>query len=69
PTVLSEFAPSNLRDLGGIEPDAYVAWFLERGYTSSVLEEGTGALVAAGGAEIAARLGTRHHLDLVFSPT
>ncbi len=68
PTVLSEFAPSNLRTLGGIDPEAYVAWFLERGYASSVLEEGSGALASAGRAEIAARLGTRHHLDLVFSP-
>ena len=68
PTVLSEFAPSNLLSLGGVDPDSYVAWFLQRGYACSILEDSAGALVPASPPEIAARLGGRHHLDLVFSP-
>jgi len=68
PTVLSEFAPSNLRNLGGTEPAAYLQWFRERGYRCSVLVEPSGATEPADAARLAARLGTAHHVDVVFEP-
>ena len=69
PTVLSEFAPSNLRDLGGCEPEAYLAWFRERGYRCAVLEEPAGGLRPVDSLEAIDRLMPgRHHVDVVLSP-
>jgi len=69
PTVLSEFAPTNLRDLGGCDPDAYLRWFGDRGYSCAVLEEPGGRLepVPSSGA-LAPLMRGRHHLDIVFQP-
>jgi FkbM family methyltransferase len=69
PTILSEFAPSNLRDLGGIDPEAYLAWFQARRYACALLEEPGGRLHPVTPREALARIGgSRHHVDLVFSP-
>jgi FkbM family methyltransferase len=70
PLVLSEFAPSNLRSLGGVEPAAYLAWFRERGYRCAVLDGTSGEPVPASPADgdLSRQLGGRHHIDLVFTP-
>lgn len=68
PIVLSEYAPSNLVNLGGTEPSAYLSWFLKRGYHCSILDEESAALVPGTDEAIAAHLRGRHHIDLVFSP-
>ncbi|MFH1177660.1 MAG: FkbM family methyltransferase [Acidobacteriota bacterium] len=67
PIVLTELAPSNLRDLGNTTPAAYLAWYRERGYAGWILEDDGAASVPAEDAEIASRLRGRHHLDLVFT--
>jgi len=68
PVILSEFAPSNLRDIGGMAPDEYLAWFRERRYECAVLDESTGDEVHADAAVIQSRLHGRHHVDLLFTP-
>lgn len=73
PVILTEFAPGNLRDVGGTEPAAYVAWLLAQGYRGALLDEGGGTPVPLSG-EADARLDParwpagRHHVDLVFTP-
>ena len=67
PVILTEFAPSNLRDLGGVEPTDYLAWFRERGYRGAVLDEAGGPPRPLSG-EAAPDPGERHHVDLVFTP-
>ena len=67
PVILTEFAPSNLRDLGGTEPARYLEWFRERGYRGAVLEEGNGTPRPLAG-DALPDLGGRHHVDLVFTP-
>lgn len=37
PVILTEFAPSNLREIGGVDPVEYLSWFLDRGYSCSIL--------------------------------
>lgn len=68
PVVLSEFAPSNLRDIGGVSPEQYLAWFRDRRYACSVLDVATGDEIHGDAAAIAAGLKGRHHIDLVFTP-
>ena len=68
PIVLSEFAPSNLRNLGGTESGEYLQWFRDRGYRASVLKEPSGTSEPAEAATLAARLQDRHHVDVVFEP-
>jgi len=68
PTVVSEFAPSNLETLGGVEPAAYLAWFRERGYAAHVVLEPGGETVPADDASLRRALARRHHADLAFSP-
>lgn len=68
PVVLSEFAPSNLRDIGGVSSDEYLALFRDRRYGCAVLDEATGEEVHGDAGTIATRLAGRHHLDLVFTP-
>jgi FkbM family methyltransferase len=69
PAILTEFAPSNLRDIGGIDPAGYIGWFLERGYTCAILEEPGDELTPASARDAMARIaGDRHHVDLVLTP-
>ncbi len=68
PMVVSEFAPSNLRTLGGIEPDAYLEWFRSRGYDVRILDDAPEAPVPATRAALAHALRNRHHVDLLFAP-
>jgi FkbM family methyltransferase len=67
PVILTEFAPGNLRQLGGTEPAAYLAWFRERGYRGAVLDEAGGPPLPLSG-EALPQMGDRHHVDLVFTP-
>ncbi len=69
PIVVAEFAPGNLRDIGGVEPAAFLASMRDRGYSASVLEEDGRETPAGSPDAIFSRLGARHHLDLVYSPT
>ena len=68
PMVLSEYAPANLRQLGGIEPEAYLRWFEERGYRTEILVSAAGETAPATAAEIAARAAGGHHAEVVFRP-
>jgi len=68
PVVLSEFAPSNLRDIGGVSSEEYLAWFRDRGYACSVLDEPSGEEIPGDAGVIASRIAGRHHLDLLFTP-
>ena len=67
PVIVTEFAPGNLRQLGGTEPQAYLAWFRERGYRGAVLDEAGGPPVPLPEAGMP-EMGDRHHVDLVFTP-
>jgi FkbM family methyltransferase len=67
PVILTEFAPSNLRQLGGVEPAHFLAWFRERGYRGAVLDEGGGPPRPLAG-DAMPELQDRHHVDLVFTP-
>jgi len=68
PVVLSEFAPSNLRDIGGVSSEEYLAWFRDRRYACAILDEPSGEEIPADAAALSSRLAGRHHLDLVFTP-
>jgi len=68
PVVLSEFAPSNLRNIGGISSEEYLAWFRDRRYSCAVLDEKTGEEIHGDAVAIASGLAGRHHIDLVFTP-
>lgn len=69
PTIFSEYAPSNLRDIGGFDPEGYLPWFRERGYDCAVLAEPEGRLMPIGSsADLSPLMQGRHHLDLVFRP-
>ncbi len=68
PVVVSEFAPSNLAAIGGIEPREYLGWFRSRGYSVSVLEEDGGEKPSVSDEEVLAAVQGRHHLELVFRP-
>ena len=65
--VVSEFAPSNLRTLGGVEPDAYLEWFRSRGYRASILDDAPEAPVLATPDALDRALRGRHHVDLLFA--
>jgi FkbM family methyltransferase len=73
PVILTEFAPWNLRDVGGTEPRDYLRWLLGRGYRGALLEEAGGPPAPLTG-EDDPRLDParwpagRHHVDLVFTP-
>ena len=69
PIVVAEFAPSNLRAIGGVEPGAFLSWMRDRGYSAAVLEEDGRETPAGAPDAIVSRLGARHHLDLVYTPT
>lgn len=68
PIVLSEYAPSNLAQLGGTTAADYLRWFEQRGYSCSILDEADAARVAASPSALAERLRGRHHIDVVFDP-
>lgn len=68
PVVLSELAPSNLASLGGVSAEDYIAWFRERGYECSILDEPTGSSSLATASSLAAGLRGKHHVDVVFEP-
>jgi FkbM family methyltransferase len=70
PVVLSEFSLTNLREIGDVDPESYLAWFRSRGYACAIVEEPDGRLTGAVPREVIDRLarGGRHHLDLAFLP-
>lgn len=67
PLVLSEVAPSNLRDLGGMDARDYLQWFVRRGYRTALVE-GDGVR-AANADEVLAAAQASHHVDVLFTPT
>ena len=67
PVVLSELAPANLRQLGGVEPAAYLGWFEERGYRIEVLLADGGTQPATAD-EAVARTAGGHHIEVVLRP-
>ena len=67
PVVVSEFAPSNLADIGGVDPRDYLRWFQERGYRCSLSNE-DGELVHRTPEELIEHAGRQHHVDLAFEP-
>lgn len=67
PVVLTEFAPSNLESLGETEPRAYLVWLRECGYEIAILE-GDRSVPVGEDVDMRARLGSRHHVDLVCTP-
>lgn len=68
PTVLSEFAPANLRSFGAVEPEAFLAWWGQRGYAWALVDEPSGALRTPETSELLRLAERRHHLDLLFTP-
>ncbi len=67
PVVLSEFAPSNLRQIGGVEPAAFLDSFRRRGYDAAFLRD-DGGLAPESNDELLARTAGAHHIDVVFTP-
>lgn len=61
PMVIAEFAPSNLKSIGGIEPGDFLRWFEERGYEVAVV----GTPGEGPASSIDERLRGRHHVDLL----
>ncbi len=68
PVIVSEFAPSNLASLGGVEPRDYLAWLRALGYGLSVLREDGSEGPPASDEEALAAVGSRHHVELVLRP-
>jgi len=68
PVIVSEFAPSNLSDIGETKPSDYLAWFDERDYTCSVLDDQAGDPSPATPDEVFDRTRDLHHVDLLFRP-
>jgi FkbM family methyltransferase len=68
PLVLSEFAPANLEQIGGIPPASYVTWFAERGYRCEKVLEPGGELAPVDAASVVQTVGEKHHADLLFTP-
>lgn len=67
PVVLSEFARSNLRQIGGVEPTAYLDSFRRRGYEAAFLRD-DGGLAPESNEALLARTAGAHHIDIVFTP-
>ncbi len=67
PIVLSEFAPSNLRQIGGVEPAAFLDSFRRWGYDAAFLRD-DGGLAPESNDELLARTSAAHHIDVVFTP-
>jgi FkbM family methyltransferase len=65
PAVLSEFAPGNLEQLGGVRAEDYLTWFFTRRYRAWAVSEPDGALKAIPNARW--RPG-EHHADLLLLP-
>lgn len=69
PVIISEFAPSNLENLGKTSPEAFLQFFVERGYRLNVIGP-QGEAIPCG--NDAARVmdyfhqNGGHHLDLLF---
>src|SRR4029079_568435 len=60
PIVVSEYAPSNLRALGGTQPEEYLAWFHAHGYAARILD-GDAPPRPAEASALARALGAAHH--------
>lgn len=70
PVILTELAPSNLRDIGGADPEEFLGSLHRKGYSCSILEEPGGDLSPASPREAIGRVrGERHHVDLVLAPS
>lgn len=70
PAILCEFSPSNLASIGGMQPEAFLGFFLKLGYPLCVIEFETGKLIpfgedAAGVVSYCRNLGY-DHVDLLF---
>jgi FkbM family methyltransferase len=65
PVVVSEFAPSNLKNLGGVEPLAFLAWFRDRGYVPALID-GDGEAVPRSPEQLVQEARRSHHVDLAF---
>lgn len=69
PAILSEFSPNNLANIGGMAPEAFLGFFLRKGYGLNVIEFETGDLVPMAGPgplmEYWRGLGY-DHLDVLF---
>ncbi len=65
PAVVTEFAPGNLEQLGGVRAEEYLAWFLTRGYRAWIVSEPDGALEPIPGPGWRP---LRHHADLLLLP-
>jgi FkbM family methyltransferase len=70
PDILSEFSPSNLANIGGMDPRAFLGFFLELGYPLTAVEFETGRLIEFGSdpdkaVKYVAGLGV-DHVDLFF---
>ncbi len=61
PMVIAEFAPANLKSIGGTDPGEFLRWFEARGYDVAA----AGAPGHGAPAAIEARLRGRHHVDLL----
>ena len=66
PLVVSELAPGNLSDIGGVEPMEYLEWFRDRGYRCSLISEPDGNLADCALEEIIERAHRQHHVDVAF---
>lgn len=68
PIVVSEFSPSHLQRVGGIDPLSYLHWFQKRGYRIHIIEDPSGRLIPASPQEVVASLQGRMSTNLAFLP-
>jgi FkbM family methyltransferase len=66
PLVVSEFAPGNLSDLGGVQPIEYLQWFEARGYRYSLISEPEGNLATCSPEQLIEQAHRQHHVDIAF---
>jgi hypothetical protein len=73
PRILAEFAPSNLKNVGGVEGGSFLSSLLRHGYTLNAIEFETGRLMQYG-ADVESFLAYfgRHswdHMDICLLPS
>ncbi|KDA53600.1 hypothetical protein EG19_05205 [Thermoanaerobaculum aquaticum] len=68
PIVVTEFAPSHLQHVGGIEPLSYLQWFQERGFRLFLIDDPSGTLIPADAETVMRSLHGRPGVNLAFLP-